>query len=688
MSETDHIGAADVHTSCAAQGDGEMTDSARSADDYTSTVPYARERFLSAEAVGDDDVRRLILASWKRSQDHHVGTDQVTVPFLRAPDLETPLARSAAPILDALHEQLTGEPVSTILTDHVGVVVDRRCPDPAIAVSLDGVQLAPGFSYAEQFAGTNGIGTALSSARPALVDGREHYTHDLGLFACAGAPIRHPTQRRVVGILDLTTWRNTSGSMLLALAVATAKQIEEEMLAQTGLREFALFQEYLNACQHTNGAVLALNNDVVMMNEQLRQLVDPADQHALLSYSADTLAGTRETIRTVELPSGRTANLRYKPATTDAGPAGGVFTVRLVQDKSSSSHKAAAGNAGRSPLSGVVGSRPAWLRCIQQIDACYEAGDWMSVEGEPGVGKVAALRGVHLRHNPAGHLRVFGPPTGELTEWIAELRTELATAGAMIVIAHTERFSEPAVSILVDALMEGAQDEDVSARARVAITRDTPVEGDADAALLPFFPRTVEVPPLRHHVEDIRELVPHLLAQLSRGRDLTCSPQVIAQLLRLNWPGNVSQLRRVLAEVVKRRHSGVIQPDDLPEECRSLARRVLTPREARDRDAIVRALLDNDRNPTQAARSLGMSRATIYRRIHNYGVVVCPSRARRSSSNWAANAARRAGAPTIRQAASSARYSVSCSTSWRAARAVDRNGKLRCQATNGWTTMS
>ncbi len=583
------------------------------------SVAYARERFLAAEAVGDQAVRRLILTSWKRSQDHKVDSDRVAVPFLRDPDLETPLARSAAPILDALHQQLSGEPVSIILTDQAGLVVDRRCASPSIARGLDAVQLAPGFSYAEEHAGTNGIGTALSSARPALVDGREHYTGELGLFACAGAPIHHPTQRRVIGLLDLTTWAQTSGSMLMALANATAQQIEEELLAQTGLREFALFQEYLKACQRSNGAVLALNNDVVMMNEHLRQIMDAQDQHALIGYSADTMLSSGEVMRTVELPSGLTANLRYTPAISESGPAGGVFNVRLA--RASTRPAPATGPAATAMnLPGLVGGT-AWMKSAMQVSACYDAGDWVAVEGERGTGKLSMLRAVHRLRSPAGHWRVLDPPEhGELADWLALVADELQAPNGLLVLAHADRFDEHTMRGLLDTLHEGSEDGEPGGRSRVAITLDVPHERDDVDELLPLFPRTIEMTSLRHRCEDVAELVPHFLAQLGKGETLRCSPQAMAVLQRCAWPGNVAQLRRVLAEIAKRRHAGVIQVDDLPPECRVVSRRVLTRIEALERDAIVQSLVDSGANVASAAQKLGMSRATIYRKIRNYGI--------------------------------------------------------------------
>ena len=92
-------------------------------------------------------------------------------------------------------------------------------------------------------------------------------------------------------------------------------------------------------------------------------------------------------------------------------------------------------------------------------------------------------------------------------------------------------------------------------------------------------------------------------------------------LMRNRWPGNVEQLCETLRKIVAHRRTGVIELADLPADALATARRVLSPLESIERDAIVSALLDHDGNKVGAARALGMSRATIYRRIHEYGIV-------------------------------------------------------------------
>ena len=235
-----------------------------------------RERFLTAEPIEPDQVRDTILASWWRSRRWNVAADHIDLSYVRDPDLDTPLTRSALPVLRNLREHLDGQPISVILTDAAGVVLTRLAADHDLDRHLDSVQLAPGFSYAEESVGTNGIGTALEGGRPMHVFGHEHYAENLEDLACAGVPIHHPISGKTVGAVDLTCWRKDADALLIALAKTTADQITQALLTGSGEREFELLQEYLRACRRTAGIVLALNNDVVMMNDYARQALDPS----------------------------------------------------------------------------------------------------------------------------------------------------------------------------------------------------------------------------------------------------------------------------------------------------------------------------------------------------------------------------------------------------------------------------
>ena len=256
---------------------------------HTSTPPVskdrlaeARDRFLAAEPVDRAAVREPILASWWRSRQFNVAADHIDLSYLHDPDLKGTLARAADPVLRQLHEQLDGQPISIILTDAHGLVLTRLTGDSSLERHLDGVKLAPGFSYAEELVGTNGIGTALEGGQPAHVFGHEHYAENLEDLACAGVPIHHPISGKTIGAVDLTCWRKDADPLLVALVKTTADQITQALLTDASAQELELLQEYLRACRRTNGIVLALNDDVVMMNDRARQVLDPGDQARLM----------------------------------------------------------------------------------------------------------------------------------------------------------------------------------------------------------------------------------------------------------------------------------------------------------------------------------------------------------------------------------------------------------------------
>jgi sigma-54 dependent transcriptional regulator, acetoin dehydrogenase operon transcriptional activator AcoR len=581
----------------------------------------ARERFLSAEPVDQAAVRKPILASWWRSRQFHVAADHIDLDFLRDPDLESNLARTADPVLRQLHEQLDGQPISIILTDAAGLVLTRLTADHDLERALDGIKLAPGFSYAEDKVGTNGIGTALEAGGPAHVFGHEHYAEYLERFGCAGVPIHDPISGKTVGVIDLTCWRKDADPLLISLVKSTADQITQALLAAGSNRDLRLLQEYVRACRRTGGIVLALGNDVVMLNDHARRVLDPADQSALIGHATDALARQNPGAVTVDLPSGVVARMFCRRVSGNPACPDGVVHVKLMAAAVSLPEVPAPRAAMHLP--GLVGSGVLWLRACREAEALYDAGDWMTLEGESGVGKLALARAVHQRRNPAAPFHVIDAE-GAGQDWLAKTRGELLEGVGMLVIRHAGAVNAKQVHALASALQE-ARTAKRNTELRVAITLNRKQAAADLTRLLRFFQGTVELPPLRHHIEDLHELLPFFLARLSQQGRLTCSPEAMQLLLRHNWPGNTEQLWQVLKQVVQRRRAGVIMPRDLPPECWTVSRRLLSPLESIERDAIVQSLQDHDGNKVRAAEALGMSRATIYRKIHEYGIVTSSS---------------------------------------------------------------
>jgi sigma-54 dependent transcriptional regulator, acetoin dehydrogenase operon transcriptional activator AcoR len=256
-------------------------------------------------------------------------------------------------------------------------------------------------------------------------------------------------------------------------------------------------------------------------------------------------------------------------------------------------------------LPGLVGTGALWVRGCHQVDSVYRSGEWLVLAGERGTGKLAVLRATHQRRNPAGRFHVLDAAEAADHSWQAGARRELLEGEGTLVIRHVDRLNARRMHALAAALQE-ALGQNRQESPWVAVTLSETRPNTSLARLLGFFPSTVELPPLRHHIEDLHDLVPFFLGKLNQHARLTCSPEAMQLLVR---------------SVVQHRRTGSIQPADLPPECWTVSRRLLSPLESMERDAIVQALLDSGNNKVKAAGSLGMSRATIYRKIHEYGIV-------------------------------------------------------------------
>ncbi|MEU1710646.1 GAF domain-containing protein [Streptomyces sp. NPDC005706] len=582
-----------------------------------NSLRAARELYL--EATNDPSARPLVVASWQRSIGYQVKSGSLDAPYLDNPNLDSPLARAALPILDRLHEQLADDPVSTMITDRNGVVLSRKVSNEGLTTHLNRVRLAPGHVFAERYVGTNGIGTALASGRPVIIAGREHYAEELREFHCAAVPILHPTRRTLLGAFNLTTIRQGSDGMLMAFSRSVAAQIEGEIAAITSRRERALFQDYMEACSSARpGPVLALNRDVVMMNEQLSAAVTGPDHYALLDHAREIADHPRlEGTRSIALPSGRVAELRVSRCRREDSDAGAVFRVRLIGRSRAAPAVSAA--PVRSTL-GLVGSTPHWLRAVADSETAFVTGTWLHLLGEVGVGKRTLVEALHRAHGAGRRLEMPQAPLSDspaVTErWLHDIGELLVVPSNVLLLSDVHLLGDQLRQRLTDLLVR----LDGSATGQLVMTSQPSMVG-ADDDLDQLCGASVEVPALRHRYGDTERLARFFLRKYRPSGESRFSPDALTMLQRCPWPENVRQLESVIRGLARRPSGRMIHVEDLPPECRVSSNKVLTAIEALERDAILRGLMDRDSNVQRTAQDLGISRATMYRKMRRYGIV-------------------------------------------------------------------
>ncbi|NEB79141.1 GAF domain-containing protein, partial [Streptomyces sp. SID14478] len=384
-----------------------------------------------------DEVRAPILDSWQRSRFFGVDADRIEAPYNAEFDPHSRLVTAALPVLDRLAEALQDTPMCLILTDSRGRVRERRIGDKALHRHLDAINLAPGFSYAEEFVGTNGIGTAAENGRTAHVFGSEHFSERLQRVSCAAAPIRNPVSGRMLGLIDLTSWQHTASPLMVALVREAAADIEERLLDIGSERERAALRAFLTSRRGSSRALVTFTDGLLLADAAATDMLGPDDHRRLRELVADP-EGLRA--HRMLLADGRTVQVRGRPVedgSADGGGAGFLIELRLVPEAEETVPRAPA----RVPrLAGVAGSSPVFQSAVGQLIQQCRQGRWTLVAGEAGTGKLTLARAAHRHVVGAApfHVHDAADARAGTARWLQDVYRALAEDAGTVVLRHLD----------------------------------------------------------------------------------------------------------------------------------------------------------------------------------------------------------------------------------------------------------
>ena len=145
------------------------------------------------------------------------------------------------------------------------------------------------------------------------------------------------------------------------------------------------------------------------------------------------------------------------------------------------------------------------------------------------------------------------------------------------------------------------------------------------------------IPPLRERAHDVELLTDHFMAQMqidSERKLERVAPRARAALASYDWPGNVRELQNALSYAFVMGEGPVLVESDLPPEIRGEEARPINepPRHGQgtldaESRQLLRALERANGNKARAAKSLGISRVTLWRRLKALGLTELPDEA-------------------------------------------------------------
>ncbi len=636
----------------------------------------AWENFVTGETLTAGLVPKFVLSSWQRSLRSGVPPGSRLAPLAARGDaLEQLRLRNYDLLWAAQGLFLTSAHLLAysgsimLLTDPNGVILEVA-GDMRTLESAQGIHLVVGGNWHEGVVGTNGIGTALAMRMPAQVHAEEHFCEGIKRWTCAAAPVFLPGTEQILGVVDISGPPSTYQRSNLALAVTSARQIEA-VLAERASREHShLLEACLNLSARSDAAGMMVLDRGARLIHSSGSL--PGNELRLGSCMPGLEPGRQAEEWAGRLPEG------LRPEWLHPVHVGGksIGALLMVPKRPRGVPMAAplARAAGAYPAPGAAGhaseidrSRSGFENLVghsQVLRATVDKARQLSgrrvsvlIQGETGVGKELFARAIHGDEGRGGPFvtfncgattkeligsELFGHVRGAYTGATSEGRAgrfELAHGGTLCLdeIGELPLELQP---VLLRALEEGvvyrlgeAKPRRVDVRLLAMTNRDLLQEVEAGRFRRDLYHRVsvtrIRVPALRERELDIETLTEHFNQRLAERHGLSArafGPDVMARLRGYDWPGNVRELRNVVEGLLLTSTEPAVRVDELPDEVRgavagaaeSVAAMPATSLEESERQAIVRVVQGMRGNMAQAARALGISRSTLYRKVERY----------------------------------------------------------------------
>jgi transcriptional regulator of acetoin/glycerol metabolism len=589
-----------------------------------------------------------------------------------------PIARAE---MESLYEQIAGSGFAVILTDTQGAVLST-ISDPALQREFRQAGLSLGAMWDERHEGTNGIGTCLAEGNSVTVHRQEHFRGYNVSLSCSAAPILDP-QGAILAVLDAST-ANSSDSRLIQRHTMALVNMSTHLISrwnflnefsQSWILRFHSRPEFVGLLHEALIAVDGCGN-VLAVNESALMQLGCSTRKALIGHSIERffqfdfgtldhrskfepsaiwpvrdLAHGRRFFAVVRAPLRKAAHVAALPSSEPRGAAHPLQHERgqhhVVEDAQMRKNLAAgrqlfakqvpilllgATGTGKEAFAKALHRGGLWydkpfvtVNCAAIPESLIESelfgytrGAFTGAVKEGRVGKILQSNGGTLFLDEIGDMPLMLQT--RLLRVIEErevvpLGSDQATPVNLHVISATHRD-------IHQMIQNGEFREDLYYRLNGI---------------------TLQLPLLRDR-EDKAELIRTLLQEESGGQEgVQIADDAFRKLLDYSWPGNIRQLRNALRTASALCRDGLIRLSNLPQEIVDADPRALpmahpgapdtaatasaanlpsTALREAECAALLRELERMRWNISRTAQALGISRNTLYRKIHKHRIVL------------------------------------------------------------------
>jgi transcriptional regulator of acetoin/glycerol metabolism len=630
----------------------------------------AWDRLHSEQYIDQNLLRNEIALSWKRCLQNKV--DRLSSKnsldescFLDKLDNNKKLLHISKPHIHNLYNTLKGMGVVVILTDAGGTILDIFGDKKMFNVA-ESVSLIPGASCTEDVIGTTSPGVCLVLKQPFQVSLLEHYCQLYHNWNCSASPI-FDNHGNLLGTLDVSyTDKKLHTPMMLGLVDTTAKAIEMELNFRTIHNDLEKSYHYFEVILdnlHEPLLFIDSHGTLTHINEAASKLICTSPHH-LVGEQFGNIVTNYNTVK-------------YQMANNRCWSELNLMTPRGIVQVDAQFHTI---NDCYSGKIGTIGTLKESNKIITgDISAKYSFNDYIHrsksidslitsakniscneitvlIQGESGTGKEILSQAIHnnspRRKGPfivvncaalpkeLIQSELFGYEEGTFTgakKGGKAGKFELANGGT-IFLDEIGDMPFDAQANLLRVLQEkcvtrvgGSRPIALDVRVIAATNRDLMNDIGVGKFRHDLYYRlsvvTLLIPPLRDRKEDLEILLHHFIKKhvflFKNFDDVKISSQVMNIFMAYDWPGNIRELENTTISFLNSMKGTLVTTHDIPSKFghkKETSENTARTLEDIEREAIIETLGKCNNNISLASSNLGITRATLYRKIRKYNV--------------------------------------------------------------------
>ncbi|MEL7639656.1 MAG: sigma 54-interacting transcriptional regulator [Solidesulfovibrio sp.] len=627
-------------------------------------IEQAWDKLVAVQYIDKSLLRQEIALSWQRClsskvNPHTSKNENVEKDYL---DLENKrhLLEAALPHMQQLYAFVKGKDFIVMLAAADGTLLSVF-GDKKMYSAGESLNVVAGASCLESVLGTTSPGICLARKVPLQVFRQEHYCQLYHTWCCSAVPL-FDIQGELIGTLDLSNRdKKQHPTSLLDLVKMTAGSIQAEYNYRILHNDFKKSYYYFNmVVNNLPEALIFFDRDdkISHLNRNATKLLGTSAKQ-LVGKQAKSIFSNYEGIKQ-ELSTGRHwKELQFKTRSGPVGieaylkpltneymePLGIVCTLKEDKKQKPMHH-----NTARYTFDDFVHASAHMDTLISNAKRIAAMDGSVLIQGESGTGKEILAQAIHnasirrdapfIAVNCAAlppeliQSELFGYEEGTFTgakRGGKAGKFELGNEGT-IFLDEIGDMPLNAQANLLRVLQEksivrvgAAHSIHLDIRVVAATNKTLSKEIEAGSFRLDLFYRlavmNLFIPPLREHKKDLWPLVEHLIRKhQTTQQDIAFSSQVKSIMETYDWPGNVRELENVIVNFLTKMTNQTVTPNDLPEyfDITSNHAEDITLLKDTEFSMISTALTKCNNNVSKAAKLLGISRATIYRKLKNY----------------------------------------------------------------------